>query len=263
MNKLANEIIIKDIHTIMKNKKIIGLMCLVPLVLTIIMPTIFIIAVKNSNIEVSVFFKIFEKTLKISMDKLSLIEQKKFIVDFFIYSILPIFFMLIPTMVSTIVSANSFVGEREKGTLETLFLAPVRVRDIFIAKVKVSILFSSGLNIAIFVIMSIALNIVLYACGFEFFFPNTKWIILLIIASLAITILSTTFVIKKSKNSDSVEEAQQAAVFVILPIIGIVVGQFTGFLFISTFAIFVASILLLLLSIIVMKIISIKIDYYV
>ncbi|MGP1440707.1 MAG: hypothetical protein ACTTJ3_08220 [Treponema sp.] len=262
MNKLANEIIIKDIHTIMKNKKIIGIMCLVPLVLTIIMPTLFIISVKNSNIEVSAFLKIFEKILKMSIGKFSLIEQKTIIIDFFIYNVLPIFFMLIPTMVSTIVSANSFVGEREKGTLETLFLAPIRVRDVFIAKVKVSILLSVVLNILIFIIMCIALNIVLYICGFDFFFPNAKWCILLIIASLGITILSTTFVIRKSKNSDSVEEAQQVAVFVILPIIGIVVGQFTGFLFISTLAIFVVSILLLIISIMVMKFISIKTDYY-
>ncbi|RBP35937.1 ABC transporter permease subunit [Garciella nitratireducens] len=262
MNKLANEIIIKDIHTIMKNKKIIGIMCLVPFILTIIMPTIFIVSVKNSNIEISAFLKIFEKALNMSMGRFSLIEQKKIIIDFFIYNVLPIFFMLIPTMVSTIVSANSFVGEREKGTLETLFLAPLKVRDIFIAKVKVSILLSVVFNIVIFVIMSIVLNIVLYTCEFNFFFPNVKWWILLIIASLGITILSTTFVIKKSKNSDSVEEAQQAAVFVILPIISIVVGQFTGFLFISTFAIFVVSLLLLLISIMVMKIISIKMDYY-
>lgn len=262
MNKLANEIIIKDIHTIVKNKKIIGLMCLVPFVLTIIMPMIFIVSVKNANIEISPFLKIFEKTLNMNMGRFTLIEQKEIIIDFFIYNILPIFFMLIPTMVSTIVSANSFVGEREKGTLETLFLAPLRVRDIFIAKVKVSILLSVVFNIVIFVIMSIVLNIVLYICKFNLFFPNVKWGILLIIASLGITILSTTFVIKKSKNSDSVEEAQQTAVFVILPIIGIVVGQFTGFLLISTFAIFVVSLLLLIISIMVMKMVSVKIDYY-
>lgn len=262
MNKLANEIIKKDIRSIMKNKKIISIMCLVPFVLTIIMPTIFIISVKNSHIEISTFVKIFEKALNMSFDKISLIKQKRIIVDFFIYNVLPIFFMLIPTMVSTIISANSFVGEKEKGTLETLFLSPLRVRDIFIAKVKVSILLSVVFNLIIFVIMCIVLNIVLYLCEFDFFFPNVKWWILLIIASLGVTILSTTFVIKKSKNSDSVEEAQQLAVFVILPIIGIVVGQFTGFMFISTFAIFVASLLLLLISIIVMKIISIKIDYY-
>lgn len=262
MNKLANEIIIKDIHTIMKNKKIIGIMCLVPFVLTIIMPTILIVSVKNSNIEISAFLKVFEKALNMSLERFSLIEQKKIIIDFIIYNILPIFFMLIPTMISTIVSANSFVGEREKGTLETLFLSPLRVRDIFIAKVKVSILFSMILNIIFFVIMSIALNVVLYICKLNLFIPNVKWWILLIIASLGITILSTTFVIKKSKNADSVEEAQQSAVFVLLPIIGIVVGQFTGFLFVSTLVIFIASISLLLISIIVMKIVSKKIDYY-
>lgn len=181
-------------------------MCLVPLVLTIVMPVIFIISIKETNIDMDIFLRIFEKVLNIRINNFTLIEQKKIIVDFFVYNILPIFFMLIPTMVSTIVSANSFVGEREKGTLETLFLAPVKVKDIFIAKVKVSMLLSTGLNIIVFVIMSFILNIALYICGFNALLPNTKWIILLIITSTAITILSTTFVIKKSKTSDSVEE---------------------------------------------------------
>lgn len=114
MNKLANEIIIKDIRSIMKNKKIISIMCLVPFVLTIIMPTIFIISVKNSHIEISTFVKIFEKALNMSFDKISLIKQKRIIVDFFIYNVLPIFFMLIPTMVSTIISANSLLGKKKR-----------------------------------------------------------------------------------------------------------------------------------------------------
>lgn len=143
MNNVSNEIIKKDALFILKNKKIIGIMCLVPVVLTIIMPTVFVVSIKNISVNLDMFSKI----LNIEMDSLTSVEQRKIVVDFFLYNVLPIFFMLIPTMMSTIISANSFVGEREKGTLETLFLSPIKVSDIFIAKVKVSLFLSMSINI--------------------------------------------------------------------------------------------------------------------
>ena len=149
MNNVSNEIIKKDALFILKNKKIIGIMCLVPVVLTIIMPTVFVVSIKNISVNLDMFSKI----LNIEMDSLTSVEQRKIVVDFFLYNVLPIFFMLIPTMMSTIISANSFVGEREKGTLETLFLSPIKVSDIFIAKVKVSLFLSMSINIIVFIFM--------------------------------------------------------------------------------------------------------------
>ncbi|WP_040565885.1 ABC-2 transporter permease [Peptostreptococcus stomatis] len=258
MNNVSNEIIKKDALFILKNKKIIGIMCLVPVVLTIIMPTVFVVSIKNISVNLDMFSKI----LNIEMDSLTSVEQRKIVVDFFLYNVLPIFFMLIPTMMSTIISANSFVGEREKGTLETLFLSPIKVSDIFIAKVKVSLFLSMSINIIVFIFMFIILNIVLYVTNFNFLIPDLKWFCILAITSLAITILSTTFIIKKSQNSDSVEEAQQSAVFIILPIIAIVIGQFTGVIIINRSAIILVSVVLLVVSIAVMKLISKKSDYY-
>ena len=110
--------------------------------------------------------------------------------------------------------------------------------------------------------MFIILNIVLYVTNFNFLIPDLKWFCILAITSLAITILSTTFIIKKSQNSDSVEEAQQSAVFIILPIIAIVIGQFTGVIIINRSAIILVSVVLLVVSIAVMKLISKKSDYY-
>ena len=58
------------------------------------------------------------------------------------------------------------------------------------------------------------------------------------------------------------EEAQQSAVFIILPIIAIVIGQFTGVIIINRSAIILVSVVLLVVSIAVMKLISKKSDYY-
>ena len=52
--------------------------------------------------------------------------------------ILPMFFLIIPIMASSIMAASSFVGEKEKHTLETLFYAPLSMEQIFRSKVLAS-----------------------------------------------------------------------------------------------------------------------------
>ena len=52
--------------------------------------------------------------------------------------ILPVFFLIIPVMAASIMSASAFVGEKEKHTLETLLYCPLSVKQIFCAKVMAS-----------------------------------------------------------------------------------------------------------------------------
>lgn len=260
MSKSVLAIIIKDLKYILRSKQLIALMLLVPLVLTVIMPSIFVIAISNLQVNMEDFKAIIEKV--VGKENVELAYQKQLIISYFLNNILPVFFMLIPTMMSTIISSNSFIGEREKHTLETLYYSPIKVRDIFIAKNVVSICLSMILNFAVFIVMTVIINIVLLAVGMPAFIPGLKWLIVILCTSLAITILSTGIVVSKSNKSDSVEEAQQSAVFIILPIIGLVVGQFTGFIMISKLILAIASLIFLIISVMVLKLLSNKNDYY-
>ena len=49
------------------------------------------------------------------------------------YTFLP-FFMLVPIMASSVIAANSVVGEKERKTLETLLYTPVTSRELLVAK---------------------------------------------------------------------------------------------------------------------------------
>ncbi|MDC7279323.1 ABC transporter permease [Butyrivibrio fibrisolvens] len=260
MSKSVLAIIIKDLKYILRSKQLIALMLLVPLVLTVIMPSIFVIAISNLQVNMEDFKAIIEKV--VGKENVELAYQKQLIISYFLNNILPVFFMLIPTMMSTIISSNSFIGEREKHTLETLYYSPIKVRDIFIAKNVVSICLSMILNFAVFIVMTVIINIVLLAVGMPAFIPGLKWLIVILCTSLAITIISTGIVVSKSNKSDSVEEAQQSAVFIILPIIGLVVGQFTGFIMISKLILAIASLIFLIISVMVLKLLSNKNDYY-
>ncbi len=46
--------------------------------------------------------------------------------------ILPVFFMIIPVMAASIMSASAFVGEKEKHTLETLLYCRLSVKQAYL-----------------------------------------------------------------------------------------------------------------------------------
>ena len=65
--------------------------------------------------------------------------EVKILFIFLNYSFLPLF-MIIPVMVSSIITANSVVGEKERKTLETLLYTPISNREFIAAKLFGSVL---------------------------------------------------------------------------------------------------------------------------
>lgn len=54
-----------------------------------------------------------------------------------LYLLAPIF-LIVPTMVSSVIAADSFAGEKERQTLEALAYSPITDRELFLAKVAVA-----------------------------------------------------------------------------------------------------------------------------
>ena len=54
------------------------------------------------------------------------------------------------------------------------------------------------------------------------------WAIVLFLLSPAVSLIAVTLIVRNSAKAQSVEESQQSAVFLIIPAILLVVGQFTG-----------------------------------
>ena len=55
------------------------------------------------------------------------------------YLLAPLF-LIVPLMVSAVLAADAFAGEKERRTLESLLHLPVSDRDLFVAKLMVSFL---------------------------------------------------------------------------------------------------------------------------
>lgn len=139
----------------------------------------------------------------------------------------PMFFLMIPLMVSTTSAACSFVGERENSTMETLLLAPVSLRQIFRAKVAACALLSliaEAVSLLAFSLV-MAIGSVLFETPFYF---NLSWAVLVFLLAPAVALFGVTFMVLISGRSKSSMEAMQTSGYLVLPVVLLFVAQLSG-----------------------------------
>lgn len=115
MNNGQFTLIKKDIRSITSNKQIFAVLLIVPLVLTVVLPSVFVLVLTQKPDAASDFQKLLD---------------------------MPPFFLIVPIMASSVMAASSFVGEKEKHTLETLLYSPLSLRQLFQSKVLLYCLWS-------------------------------------------------------------------------------------------------------------------------
>ena len=229
MKKAMRAIIKKDLKGITANKRLFSTLLIVPLVLTIVMPTIFILVIHFVPEETDDF----QQLLKMVPMAKQTGDFSLTVIGLILNYILPVFFLMIPIMTASIMAASSFVGEKEKHTLETLLYCPLTLKQVFRSKVFASFLLSMIVSFFSFFTMLIVLEAeILFFTG-NLVLPDVNWLVIMLLISPAISLIAITLIVRGSAKAQSVEESQQGAVFLILPIILLVVGQFTGILLIS------------------------------
>lgn len=222
-------IIKKDLQRIVSSKRMFICLLVVPLVLTIIMPTIFLLTtcfVPEKSTELDKLLEL----LPITEQSTNFLENMAGLI---LNYALPIFFLIIPIMSSTIMSATSFVGEKEKQTLETLLYCPLSLTQIFQAKVAASFLLSMLVSCISFSVMLIVLETEIYVTAGLFILPGIQWLLVMLLLAPALSLIAVTLIVRISAKAQSVEDAQQGAVFLLLPILLMLISQFSGLFLIS------------------------------
>ncbi len=168
------------------------------------------------------------------------------------YMLAPLF-LLIPLMVSSVVSADSFAGEKERGTLESLLFSPVDLPTIFAAKTLAALLPSLMISYATFALAAITLNATGYSLLGRLFFPRINWLplMLLVIPTLSLAVILLNVFI--SARVATFQAAYQLAGVVVLPAIALVVAQVTGILFLDVTLITALGLVLAVLDVFLLR----------
>lgn len=148
MKNAEKAIIKKDIRGITSNKRLFIPLWIVPLMMTVVLPSIFICAVHFATDDPDVM-----SLLELLPESARTGNVELVIAGMIFNNILPAFFLMIPIMAASIMAASAFVGEKEKYTLETLLYCPLSVREIFRAKVLSSFLLSMFVSLVSFAVI--------------------------------------------------------------------------------------------------------------
>jgi ABC-2 type transport system permease protein len=170
------------------------------------------------------------------------------------------FFLIIPLMTSSVITADSFAGEKERGTLETLLFAPVDLMSLFTGKVLAAFLPSIGLSLATFVMSAIAVNAAGWKLFGAIFFPTLNWLPLMLLVIPLISLLTILLNVFISARVASFQAAYQMGGVLVIPVILLVLGQVSGFLMLGTAVLLILGAVLALADVLLLQLLLKKLN---
>jgi len=141
------------------------------------------------------------------------------------------FFLIIPVMASSVIGSDSFAGERERKTIEALLATPISDSELLLGKILVAFIPAMLITIGSFCIyMAIVDAITFSMFNGMLLLPNLNWLIMMLGVAPVIALCSVGLTVVISSKVKGFREAQQISVVLLLPVLGLVFAQISGFL---------------------------------
>jgi ABC-type Na+ efflux pump permease subunit len=163
-----------------------------------------------------------------------------------VYALAPMF-LILPIMVSSVLAADSFAGEKERKTIEALLYSPITDRQLFTAKLLGPWGAAVILGLASFVLYTVMVDLAGWIVMKEILLPTWLWVLLAIWVSPAVAGLGLVAMVFVSARAQGFQDAYQTGGLVVLPILGLMVGQMTGVMFFTVGVVFLLGLVLWIL----------------
>lgn len=243
----------KDIRAITSNAQIWSAMIILPLLLCVIMPGAVIIAGKSVDLASLNGVDMIQTMIKnlpegdLREMLLGLDSEKDQIIYMFVNYMLVPLFLLIPVLTSSMIAANSFVGEKERRTLESLLFAPMEIRDLFIGKVLASFIPTMAISLGSFILCGIVVDSLTFSRFDQLIFPSWNWLIMILWIVPILSLVTILFNVLISARVKGFQEAQQLGGVIVLPVIGLMISQTMGLFLINPAILLIAGAALLII----------------
>jgi len=229
VNKMQAALIRKELKGVVKTRSFFLDYLLVPLIMALILPVgaVLLVVFTDGGAE-------FEEVMAVMMMAIPEDGVEMAVIGMLMNRIMPTFFLMIPPLIVTVIAAASFTGEKERRTLETLLYSPMSLREIFNAKVIVAFLVGMIVTVTSFVIMTVVVSLLVWFLLGERFIPDAVWLVVIGLVAPAFSFLGIIIQVRISAKAKKSEEAYQRGAMLVLPLVILIVSQFTGFLVVST-----------------------------
>jgi ABC-2 type transport system permease protein len=210
--KLLMKLAQKDWREIRSNKQI-----MVPM---IVVPVVF-----------SIFYPILMVVLPLSGGEASLAEFGGIygFLAMMVDSVIKPLFVLIPLLITMAIASDSWAGEKERKTAESIFLLPLTDTELFTAKVLASfipgMLITWACSAATMTIVDVATSPFLSGM---LYLPNSSWLYMLFVFTPVMSFFTIYINVWVSYRARDTKSAQQIGGSVIVVVLGVMVSSFLG-----------------------------------
>ncbi|MCL4516301.1 MAG: ABC transporter permease subunit [Firmicutes bacterium] len=250
-------VMIKDIKEIGKNLQFWLPTVLVPLIMAVVLPVVVSLIFSRAplnSLNTGSWNAMFKRMPEALQNVFAGMTQRQAMVFIFANYLFKPFFLIIPVMVASIIAANSFAGERERKTIESLFYTPVSDLELLMGKVLAAFVPSVAVSWLAFAAFVAAVDATSFPLFGRLILPTVPWVLLLALLVPAVSFLSLAITVLISARVRGFQEAQQIAGALVVPILFLVFGQVIGLFILDAGAILAITVVLAVLDYLLVKI---------
>jgi ABC-2 type transport system permease protein len=255
MNARAiSAIVRKDLKVVSQNKGVMLPIILLPLILFVILPWIVTLMPFLGDIfgitadDLNKFQGLINRMGPGVQQELAEFDQYQVFVIYFLVFVMAPLFMILPIMVSSVIAADSFAGEKERKTMEALLYTPTTDRELFVAKLLSGWLAALAVALVGFALYVIMANAAGWSQIGRIFFPNTMWLVLIAWVVPALPGLGLGVMVLVSSRAQGFQDANQIGGVVVLPVVFLAIGQVSGAMSLSVTLLFLLGLIIWLLD---------------
>ncbi len=201
----------KDLKEAFSSPEIYGPMLGIPLFFAVLLPIFTIYVSQYAGLQIA------EKIMGAVALKQAPQLNKLAFIKYFALNILGPIFLSMPIITASVIAADSFAGEKERKTSESLLTSPITNTELFAGKILASAAPAFAVTLAVFGIYAGIIDYFTGAMYATFIFPDMVWYLML--ANSPFLILATIgLVVVVSSKVKGIKEAQQISALLALPI---------------------------------------------
>lgn len=228
----------KDLKEVMQNKIAWGPAIAIPLIFAILMPILFSVLpqvmpvddIQRELGDMDALLKNLPPSIQTIFEGLKL--EQMFVLYMTAFMLAPLF-LIMPLMFSSVVGADSFVGERERKTMEALLYSPATDMELFLGKVLAAVIPAISLSWLTYLVYIIVVNVASFDLFGYIWFPLPTWWPLMFWLTPAFAVLGVSATVMISARVKTFMEAYQLTGSLVVLVLALVVGQVTGVLFLG------------------------------
>jgi ABC-2 type transport system permease protein len=224
-------VMVKDMTAVRRSKAIMYPMVGLPILLLVVLPVglgLFARSAPSSATEVALSSPLLQNVVQ---PILELPADQQLTVLVLGYLLSPMV-LVIPLMVSAVLAADAFAGEKERKTLEGLLHLPIADRDLFLAKVLGAWVPATGITVVGAVLYITLCNLVAWPVMQRPFLPFAQWTVMIVWVAPAVALLALGVLVIVSSRARTTQEANQLGGTVIVPLIFLAAAQTSALLLI-------------------------------